>query len=340
MATKSEKFILERKEYWKKLYDIVKKIKTKGYNSLTEEEFQEFPNLYRKTCTDSETAKTLKLSPDTVEYINSIVLQSHNILYSAPKKTFTRIKIFFKYDFPDSFLKNIIPIAVIFVLFFGINILTASLINYNPQLIHNILSENQIEEYKKMYQDIAQGDIATSIYASGHYIENNVTIGFTSFVLGITYGLLTLYIVIFNGLYIGAVTGLLISSGYGFNFFNFVIAHSAFELIGLVLSGGAGLSLGLSMIIAKDEKRSIIISKKARELVPIIITAGIFIFFAAFIEGFISSNSKPVIINLGIIKLIIPFLIIKISVTVISLILIIMYSYRIFIIRIVKRIKK
>ncbi|MCK4797274.1 MAG: hypothetical protein KAT05_07815, partial [Spirochaetes bacterium] len=95
MSTKSEKFISERKEYWEKLRLIIEKIKKNGYRSLTIYEFQEYPNLYRKTCTDSETAKTLQLSPDTVDYINNLVMQSHNILYSSPKKTFFRFKNFF-----------------------------------------------------------------------------------------------------------------------------------------------------------------------------------------------------------------------------------------------------
>ncbi len=326
MSSKSEKFINERKEYWERLSVIVEKILKKGYKSLTVKEFQDFPNLYRKTCTDSETAKTLKLSPDTVEYINNLVMHSHNIIYSIPKKTFQRFKVFLLHDFPESFLKNIIPISIVFFLFFGIGILTFSVIYFNPQYAKYVLSEDDIQFIKKAYSEKAIRDMADNIYMAGHYIQNNITLGFASFVLGVTYSIGTLYMIIYNAIVIGGLSGVVVSSGYGLNFFTFVIAHSAFELLGICLAGGAGLALGLPMIIAKDEKRTTVFNKKARELVPVIIVAGIFIFIAAFIEGFISASAIHIVI--------------KIFIAIISLTFIVIYSYRTFIIRLFKKITR
>jgi uncharacterized membrane protein SpoIIM required for sporulation len=147
-----------------------------------------------------------------------------------------------------------------------------------------------------------------------------------SFILGISFGIGSLYIVLSNALTLGAVFGLVVSSGYGKNIFIFVIAHSSFELIGLCLSAGAGLALGVSIIFAGEEKRSVIFVRKARELVPIILTSAIFIFSAAFIEGFVS----PTKINI----------LIKISIAFFSFIFIIIISFRIYFIKILKKIKR
>ena len=200
MSTKSEKFIQERKEYWEKLGNIIIKINKNNYKSLSVEEFQEFPNLYRKTCTDSETAKTMQLSPDTVEYINNLVLQSHNILYSSPKKTFQKLKIFFIHDFPQSFLKNIIPILIIFFLFFGVSIITFITLYLNPQYAKYVLPEELINFMKSAYKDNVERDIYSNIKMAGFYISNNISIAFASFVLGITFGIGTIYLVFYNSI--------------------------------------------------------------------------------------------------------------------------------------------
>jgi uncharacterized membrane protein SpoIIM required for sporulation len=325
MSTKSEKFILERKEYWEKLSGIVIKINRKGFNSLTMEEFHDLPNLYRKTCTDSETAKTLELSPDTIEYINNLVLHAHNIFYSSPKKTFYRIRNFFLHDFPESFLKNIGPIAFVFFLFFGIGILTFIIVYLNPKYAENILDEKTISIFKEMYKESPERDIYENIEMAGYYIMNNISIAFASFVLGVTFGIGTIYVIFVNAVSIGCVAGIIASSGYHMNFLSFVLAHSSFELLGICLAGGAGLSLGISMVAAKDEKRSVVFSRKARELMPVIMASAVFIFIAAFIEGFISVLRIPMIV--------------KIVIALASLLFVLISAYRIFIVKLIRKIK-
>jgi uncharacterized membrane protein SpoIIM required for sporulation len=326
MATQSSKFIEERGEYWERLRNIILKIRKGGYRRLSLEEFQDFPNLYRKTCTDSETAKTLKLQPDTVEYINLLVLQAHNILYATPKKTLARFLRFFFHDFPHALAKNFFPIAVVLVLFFGAGSIAFFAVYVNPENARALLPEYTLESIKHAYADAPLRSAPDNILMAGFYISNNVTIAFASFILGVTFGLLTLFIVFYNAVTIGGILGLIVSSGYGENLGSFIIAHSVFELLGLCIAGGAGLAVGLSMIKATQEKRSLAVAAKAHEVVPLFIVAGIFIVIAALIEGFISASPVPVFI--------------KILIAVVSLLFIIFYSNIVFIKRLVPAIKK
>jgi uncharacterized membrane protein SpoIIM required for sporulation len=293
--TKSERFIEEKKEYWITLEKIIKRAHNGNIGSLSKEEIREFPNLYRKVCTDSELAKTLELSPDTIDYLSRLVQYGHNILYLPPKKELRDLKNFFTEDFTAAFAKNIRPIAAVFFLFFGVLIITFILIYRDPRLASSILPEELIDLMKKSYS----GDVSDkrnffdNIVMSGYYIRNNISIGFSSFVLGITYGLGTLLTVLSNAISIGGVFGLVVSSGYGKNLTHFVTAHAAFELLGLCLTGGSGLALGLSMVYASEEKKTTAISRKARELVPVLFTGALFILCAAFIEGFVSPSKLP-----------------------------------------------
>ncbi len=325
--SKSERFVNERKEYWQKLQNIMDKINKRGQSSLNSEENIEFPNLYRKICSDAELAKTLELSPDTIRYINTLLQYSHNILYSSPKRELKDIVKFFLNDFSKSFIKNWKPILIVFLLFFGIGVISFVVVLNNPDYAIHILPEQWINMMKKSYsEDITEHrDIYSNIVMAGFYIKNNVSIAFFSFVLGVTFGIGTVFIIIRNAIFIGAVAGVVVSSGYSTNFFNFVIAHSAFELLGICLAGGAGLAVGLSMIITTEEKKTTTFNKKAKEVMPVLFTAALFIAIAGFIEGFISPTKTPIII--------------KIAICLTSLFIIIFFSYKLLFIKFIRNYK-
>jgi uncharacterized membrane protein SpoIIM required for sporulation len=317
MSTKSELFINERKEYWTRLSGLIERIYRKGYHSLSVEESLEIPNLYRKICTDAETAHTLKLSPDTLAFIDNLVQQAHNLLYSTQKRTPEKFWRFFTHMFPASFARNWLYIAIVFILFFGSGLTAYLLVINNPELALHILPEAQIEQMRQMYSDDIENsrDLGMNFYMAGFYISNNISIAFLSFCLGITFGLGTIYIIFQNGLTIGTIAAVIVSAGYGKNFGSFVLAHSSFELLGIVLAGGAGLAIGVSMIMTSDEPKLTTIGKKARDVMPIIVVAAFFIFLAAFVEGFIS----PTGIHIAI----------KASIAISSAIIVITYSYRV-----------
>jgi len=326
MSSRSERFIKERKEYWDKISSIILKIKKKGYKNLTDSEIIEFPNLYRKISTDSEIAKTFKLSPDTIEFLDRLVLHAHNTLYCVKKRKTEEIFSFIFIDFPKVFIKNIHSILAIFLLFLGTCIITFFYTYYNPDFIKEILPEYFINMLKESYKQGVERNVNENIYMASYYIYNNVSIAFTSFILGLTFGIGTILTIIYNGLVIGGIAGVIVTSGYGYNFFNFVIAHSAFELLGITLTAGAGLSIGFSLIKPEEERRRKILAKKAKEIMIILITGAFFITIAAFIEGFISAS----VIDIKI----------KIAIFIFSLIFIFGLSYKIFFVKIKRKIFK
>ncbi len=314
--TKSERFVEERKEYWMRLEEIIRKAHNGRISSLKENDIRDFPDLYRHVCTDSELAKTLELSPDTVDYISRLVRYSHNILYTPPKKNFGEIMRIFTNEFTVSFLKNIKPILFVSAVFFLLFLLTFLIILKNPDYASYVLPEDLIRLMKQSYSgDIsAKRDMFSNIVMSGFYIKNNISIGFLSFVLGVTFGAGTIIIVADNAITLGAVFGIVVSSGYSKNLITFVTAHSAFELLGLCLTAGAGLAMGLSLLYGKEQSRSSSLSIKARELTPVLFTGALSILMAAFIEGFLSPSRVSYWI--------------KLSVALLSLALILFFSFK------------
>src|SRR5258706_13794580 len=75
----------------------------------------------------------------------------------------------------------------------------------------------------------------------GFYVWNNVSIAFRTFASGLAFGVGTLASLAYNVLDLGLIAGHLIRKGAAQPFLGFVIAHGAFELTAMLLSGVAGM---------------------------------------------------------------------------------------------------
>ena len=100
-----------------------------------------------------------------------------------------------------------------------------------------------------------------------------------------------MFFLVYNSLHLGAVVSKIHEMGDYETFYSFVVGHSSLELIGIVLSGSAGMVMGFS-ILAPGRRRFLeALQEGAREGVQILIGAAVMIFLAAFIEAFWSSRS-------------------------------------------------
>jgi uncharacterized membrane protein SpoIIM required for sporulation len=123
----------------------------------------------------------------------------------------------------------------------------------------------------------------------GFYIMNNIGIAFRTFAGGLFAGIGALFVLVFNGLYGGAIAGHLASRGLGDNFYSFVITHGAFELTAIVLSGAAGLAMGHALLAPGRNTRATALREAATRVVPVLYGVFALLVVAAVVEAFWSS---------------------------------------------------
>src|SRR5690606_25559730 len=122
----------------------------------------------------------------------------------------------------------------------------------DPDFIYTVMDWQQVRGMESMYDPAArvlgrEREADTDLLMFGHYIQNNIGIAFREFAGGLFVGLFTVFVLIFNGMIIGAVAGHLTQLGYVSTFWPFVIGHGAFELTAIVLAGAAGLKIGMAL---------------------------------------------------------------------------------------------
>lgn len=295
MKTKSERFVEENRGDWNSLRNILIKIRKHKLKSLTNEELESFPKLYRKVCQDLAQARMLKLSPDVLEYLNSLTASSHEQLYYMKAITLREIKNFFIIHLPKTIIQNIIFIIISGVLFVGSGVVTYKMVRVNPDLAFNIIEERSLNSFNSMHSDSPDDgrEFEINTLMVSYYIQHNISIAFLSFATGIFLGLGTIYFLLFNGIYLGCIFAHITNQGHGYNILQFVTGHSFLELGGLIIAGAAGLLLGYSVLGSwKNYSFDIINSSKNRILI-LISSAFFMVGSAAFVEGFISPSDLP-----------------------------------------------
>jgi uncharacterized membrane protein SpoIIM required for sporulation len=116
---------------------------------------------------------------------------------------------------------------------------------------------------------------------------------FLTFAGGMTAGLYTAWILLSNGMHLGAIFGLLQVHGLAGGLGEFVVAHGFIELSVIFLAGGCGLYIGDGLLRPGLYSRQAVLRHRAREgglailaCIPLLVLAGL-------IEGFISPSSLP-----------------------------------------------
>jgi uncharacterized membrane protein SpoIIM required for sporulation len=127
-----------------------------------------------------------------------------------------------------------------------------------------------------------QSSLAAEIFT------NNIRVTFLAFAGGILFGAGTVFVLIYNGLLLGAITGLAINAGNGRAFFELVTAHGVLELSCIVVAGLAGLRLGSALVDPGHRERGRALRSEARAAVELVLGTMFWLVIAGLVEGFLT----------------------------------------------------
>lgn len=266
----------------------------------------ELPHRFRRLCHDLALVRSRHYSAAVDEDLQRRVLAVHQQIYGAAGPEAASIRRFLVAGFPQLVRREWRLVAVAGAVFFLPMLLILAAIQVWPDLAFLILSPETVGRAEEMYSPTAtrlgRPRTASSEWSMwGFYIANNVRIDFQAFAGGIAFGLGTLFYLLYNALYIGAVAGHLTQIGFTATFWGFVAGHSAFELTGAALSGAAGLKIGAALVAPGNRRRLDALRENSRIAVQLLYGAAGLTFCAAFIEAFWSPvRSVPLAVKVGV----------------------------------------
>lgn len=260
------------------------------------EDGAQLPEHYRQLCQQLAVAQERHYSALLIERLNQLVFNCHQRLYAHSRSDRNNLLRFIAFEFPRAVRAERRLVILALLLFYLPGLLLWVGCALDDNLVYSVLPVSHIHEMEAMYEpgDGKMGRVReadSDLMMFGHYIRNNIGISFRTFAMGLIFGLGSAFYLVYNGVVIGAVFGHLQRIDYGQNFFPFVVGHGAFELTAIVLSGVAGLKLGLALLDPGQLTRLAALRKSAPQAIKIIYGTTAMLVLAAFIEAFWSPST-------------------------------------------------
>ena len=288
----AKQFYLSRLADWQQLTRLLDK--SQHMNQLSPAEVQQMGLLYRSVTSDLALAQREFPGHQVTAFLNQLVARGHATIYQGEPLAMSRLKHYLLVGLPATFRESL-PFMITAALLLIVPALIAGfLTNWQPDASAWLLPAN-VQELRPLIED---QELWTNIpveerpYVSAFLMTNNIRVSFMAFGGGITAGLFSLYILIFNGLLLGGITGLTAHYGVVFELWTFVIGHGVIELSAIFIAGGSGLMLGWAIIQPGLLKRGDALMLAGRKAVKLIIGCVPVLIVAGLNEGFISPNEN------------------------------------------------
>ena len=278
-----------RKTNWELLNQLIRRGQT-NIQTLTPQEVQTLGRLYRDATSDLALAQRDFPRHQLTEYLNQMVGNAHAVIYRDEPLQTNRLLEFVLRGFPRIF-RQTLPFTLVAALLFILPALASGIATaIAPQSARWLLPAGAQElipiiENKELWVNIPVGERP---YTSSFIMQNNIQVSILAFGSGMTAGLLTVWVLVQNGLMLGGLTGLTSYYGIGFELWTFVIGHGVLELSVIFMAGGSGLMLGWALLRPGLRRRRDAVTEAARLAVQLLLGAVPFLVVAGAIEGFIS----------------------------------------------------
>ena len=289
----STRWLEKRKPHWAKLEALLNQSSKIGLKSLSRSDLQELSLLYRQTAADLAAIREDRGSVHYSRYVNQLLVRAHNTIYSGHRASPQAVISFFTNTYPVASRRHLRHVALATAIF-AIAGLVGSVITYqNPDFKVKLLGPQMVETIDR-HQMWTHSIVGIKPVASSAIMTNNMSVGFTTFALGITAGIGTVYMMAFNGLLIGVIGVACYFSGMSLQLWSFVAPHGVLELPAIFIAGGAGLRIAQGLLFPGTLPRRDSLARAGSEAVPLLLGTVPILIIAGLIEAFVSPTGLAI----------------------------------------------
>jgi uncharacterized membrane protein SpoIIM required for sporulation len=291
-----DQFVSERKKEWEDLDRIARKIRPGQPSRLSRKDLWDLGRLYSGAISDLSLLKASPLAADPdnplIAYVNELVIRVHGTIYGKPPLRWSSLAEYVTEGFPRVFWESGYYICVstaIFVLF-GLAGFVFALAE--PAFIELLVPEHIISTAEKggvWFKSL----FGMAPMGSSLIMTNNISVTFTAFAAGLTFGIGTVYLLALNGLLLGTVAALCFTHNLSLEFWSFVIPHGSLELTAIFIAGGGGLVLGHALLDPGPYRRGEYLAVRGKQVVSLVIGCVPLLVVAGIIEAFFSPSPAP-----------------------------------------------
>jgi uncharacterized membrane protein SpoIIM required for sporulation len=295
LVLRSSEFRRGREESWRELEAFVARAEKRGVRSLSAEELQRLPLLYRSTLSSLSVARSIALDRNLLLYLENLALRAFLSVYGPRTGVLEGGVEFLRRGFPAAvraarwhFLVALICVVVGGVAGFWLTLADEAWFSAmapaglaggrGPSSTRAALLEDEIFA--------PWPGAATAFAEMGSFLfTHNTVVGILVFSLGIAAGVPTLLLLVYQGVIFGAFLALHYNRGLTIDFLGWVSIHGVTEFCALILCGAAGLAIADRILFPGRYGRIESLAIHGRVAAQVAIGAMLLFFVAGILEG-------------------------------------------------------
>ncbi|MEH2027381.1 stage II sporulation protein M [Nostoc sp.] len=286
-----QRWIARREPNWQRLDALLRQIEKKGLKSLRAAEIRELASLYRSVAADLARARTQEIGNTLIQSLQSLTTRAYTQIYQGSRRQeWQAIQEFYRWGLPSVVQKAFLYIAAATALFL-LGALVAWWYSWqNPSFMALIVPESLITKVRDEHKLWMGSIVGVEPLASSGITINNLSVSFGAVAGGMAAGAYTAYLMVFNGLLIGAVGTLVGQNNLAYPFWAFVFPHGSLELPAIFFAGGAGFLLARAILFPGKYRRGDALKFYGFQAVQLVFGIVPMLIIAGAIEGFFSPN--------------------------------------------------
>lgn len=294
-----EYFIAARSGDWRELDAMLAALGRKPLAKLGAAHLGRFAHLYRATAADLAYARLRYRHNPVVGRLNALVNRAHGVLYTERRDYFRRGVAFVLGGFPRVVRRQsrFVWIGVVATLAGAAGGLLWQ--RLDPAAAQNALFADATCAGLNTAGHTL-GPLSTQILSAVSISVHNIWVAMLAFALGALACVGAVYLLVLNGLLLGALGGFAFACGKGTDFVALVAPHGTIELTIIVIAGAAGMRVGWALIAPGRLRRGIAVRDAGAEAVRLLVGTVPFFLLAGTVEGFVTPAGLPVAVNVAI----------------------------------------
>ena len=291
LILKSHRFRKEREAEWRKLEDILARAEASSAKALSDDEIIALPVLYRSALSSLSVARAISLDQLLIAYLESLCTRAYFYVYGTRTTFLKRIVAFFARDWPraarDLWLETTIAVALTVLGAMVAYVLTARDSTWFYSFVSPVLADGRgpaasAEELRATLFSEQQSGL--SFFAT-YLFTHNAQVALLAFALGFAFCLPAAFLVLTNGMMLGAFFAVFASRGLNIEFGGWVLIHGTTELFAIALAGAAGFRLGWTLAFPGAQSRIDAMSAAGRKAAIVMTGVVLMLGVAGALEG-------------------------------------------------------
>jgi len=295
----AERFVARKQEAWETFRLTAARIERVGLRVLPAAEIPVFAARYREVAADLARARTYRVSPEVIAYLERLVAAGHNALYRARARRSLPIAPYVFRDFPAAVVESWPYVLVAFLLFTIPAAVGYAVLRERPELAEEIAPPVMVSRAEQAAERQARGigyveteNEERPVLASW-IISNNIMVCLAALAGGLVGGFLTVLSLVYNGLALGIGFGVFANHHAAGYLATFIAGHGVLELTAIFISGGAGLRLAQALVAPGDLTRKDALVLQGAVALRMIGAVVCLLIVAGAIEGLLSASDAP-----------------------------------------------